>query len=116
MRYMQGQSIVTVLDDPPVSVDTLVVLRHPYEQIAEPFRTKGMKATLRFVYYWDSSAKRIYRKSPVAPWLEKYLRYDDADYLDLLRYNGILQTPRVYESFGFAQEEFLAHCSFRGTP
>jgi hypothetical protein len=84
---MYGGSIIDIVED--VSLENLKVVRHPYEAIEEEKQSKMMRAILKYTYYWDESARRIYRKSPVAPWLEKYLRYDDAEYTDILRYNEL---------------------------
>ena len=112
---MQGGSIVALLDGRPVSLDTLVRVKHPYEEVPARFRTKAIQNTLLYMYYWDESAERIYRKSPVAPWLEVFLWEDDFEYLDVLRYNKLRPGSRVQESLGFGTETFLSLCAFLGT-
>ncbi len=79
-----------LVEDSPVPIEKLRIVRHPCEQLPDEEKTRRIRALLTYTYYWNESARRIYRKSSVAPWLEKYLRYDDAEYLDILRYNGLL--------------------------
>lgn len=102
--------IVRLEEDPPVLLESLKIVKHYFERIEETKRTKDIRISLSYTYYWNqsTSAGRIYRKSPVAPWLEKYLRYDDAEYLDILRYNGLLEGPLWQDE----TNRFLSHHFF----
>ncbi len=87
-----------------ISPDDLQEVKHYYEGIKEEERTKQMNNALTYRYYYHPSSKRIYRKSSVSPWLEKYLRYDDAEYLDIMRYNNYL-----------SKKETASTCTYKPT-
>lgn len=61
-----------------VEKDSLIEVKH-----------YNTKLQCSFTFFYDPIKKKIYRKSNVSPWLEKYLRYDDAEYKDILRFNSL---------------------------